>query len=101
MLNTSIGSIAAAFAFVNSAVTLPTVDLLSRDKVAPQNEVPRLIQYVQTFHPEDNDNGHLSLLPLLQEDTGITHVILAALHSTCTDGHQGNSNHVVARGVLL
>ena len=87
MLNTSIGSIAAAFAFINSAFTLPTVELLSRGNVSPKDAVPRLIQYVQTFHPENNDNGHLSLLPLLQEDTGITHVILAALHVNGPDGN--------------
>ena len=39
---------------------------------------PRLITYVQTFN--DQDNQPLSLLPLLNENTGITHVILASLH---------------------
>ena len=83
----SLGSIAAAFAFINSAFTLRTADLLSHAKDTPQNSVPRLIQYVQTFHPENNENGHLSLLPLLQQDTGITHMILAALH---INGPNGN-----------
>lgn len=87
MLNTSIGSIAAAFAFINSAFSLPTAELISRVNEAPQDEVPRLIQYVQNFHPENNDNGHLSLLPLLKQDTGITHVILAALHINGPDGN--------------
>ena len=80
MFNSSLGSIAALFAFINSAYTLPTSDLLSRGKVSPQDVVPRLIQYVQTFHPQDDEDGHLSLLPLIQQDTGVTHVILAALH---------------------
>ena len=83
----SLGPIAAAFAFINSAFTLPTADLLSLAKDTPQNPLPRLIQYVQTFHPENNNNGHLSLLPLLKEGTGITHVILAALH---INGPNGN-----------
>ena len=87
MLNTSFGTIAAAFAFINSAFTLPTADLVSSGKALPQTGgVPRLIQYVQTFHPENNENGHLSLLPLLSQKTGITHVILAALHINGPNG---------------
>ena len=39
---------------------------------------PRLVTYVQTFH--DKNNQPLSLLPLLNEKTGVTHVILASLH---------------------
>ncbi|KAK5119567.1 hypothetical protein LTR85_007395 [Meristemomyces frigidus] len=39
---------------------------------------PRLVNYVQTFH--DVAGNPLSLLPLLNENTGITHVNLAALH---------------------
>lgn len=83
----SLGPVAAAFAFINSAFTLPTTDLLLQIKDTPQDTVPRLIQYVQTFHPENDDKGHLSLLPLLEEGTGITHVILAALH---INGPNGN-----------
>lgn len=40
----------------------------------------RLVQYVQTFRDPDSTQGTLSLLPLLQEKTSATHVILAALH---------------------
>lgn len=39
---------------------------------------PRLVNYVQTFH--DTSGNPLSLLPLLNEKTSITHVNLAALH---------------------
>ncbi|OWY42794.1 cell division control protein 2 [Alternaria alternata] len=39
---------------------------------------PRLIVYHQTYH-DSNDNYH-SLLPLLTNNTGITHVIIAAIH---------------------
>jgi hypothetical protein len=87
MFNSSLGSIAAIFAFINSAYTLPTLDLISRGQGSSADTVPRLIQYVQTFHPQDDENGHLSLLPLIQNDTGITHVILAALH---INGPNGN-----------
>jgi len=34
--------------------------------------------YVQTF--TNPDGSQLSLLPLIQEKTGVTHIILAALH---------------------
>lgn len=86
MLNQSLASLAAAFAFMNAAYTLPTTDLLSRNKAVSTDTVPRLIQYVQTFHPENNDSGHLSLLPLLKKNTGITHVILAAFHINGPNG---------------
>ena len=40
--------------------------------------IPRLIVYVQTF--KTPDGKPLSLLPLLEHQTGITHVILASVH---------------------
>ncbi|TAQ87503.1 hypothetical protein B7494_g4166 [Chlorociboria aeruginascens] len=40
--------------------------------------VPRLMVYVQTFH--DVLGAPLSLLPLLNQETNITHIIIAALH---------------------
>jgi len=39
---------------------------------------PRLVAYIQTFH--DTAGNPLSLLPLLSEDTGVTHVYLSSLH---------------------
>lgn len=83
MFNASLVAIAAAFAFINSAATAPITDLLSR---GTESSVPRLIQYVQTFHPQDNEDGQLSLLPLIRRKTGITHVILAALHINGPNG---------------
>lgn len=39
---------------------------------------PRLVLYAQTHHnPEGNV---LSLLPLITQNTGVTHIIIAALH---------------------
>lgn len=93
MYNASFASLTGAFAFMNAALTHPTgliESLLKQPNHEPShqsNAVPRLIQYVQTFHPEDEENGHLSLLPLLSRDTGITHVILAALHINGPDGN--------------
>lgn len=46
----------------------------------------RLVQYVQTFRDPANPEGRLSLLPLLSEQTSVTHVILAALHVNQTPG---------------
>jgi hypothetical protein len=42
------------------------------------NTTPRNMVYVQTF--TNPDGSQLSLLPLIQEKTGVTHIILAALH---------------------
>ena len=47
-------------------------------KFLPRTEGPRLIVYAQTFH-DSADNYH-SLLPLLTNNTGVTHVIVAAIH---------------------
>ena len=58
---------------VSLASALPTV--LERRTAA---DAPRLVNYVQTFH--DVNNQPFSLLPLLNQKTGITHVNLAALH---------------------
>jgi cyclin-dependent kinase len=44
----------------------------------PPHEGPRLIVYAQTFH--DHDGNYHSLLPLLTNNTGITHVVVAAVH---------------------
>ncbi|OCL12738.1 glycoside hydrolase family 18 protein, partial [Glonium stellatum] len=39
---------------------------------------PRIICYHQTHHK--NDGQHISLRPLVSENTGVTHVIIAAIH---------------------
>lgn len=44
----------------------------------PRDQGPRVILYHQTFHP---DNGqYVSLLPLITNSTGVTHVVAAAIH---------------------
>jgi hypothetical protein len=47
---------------------------------------PRVIVYVQTFHVNGNDGENLSLLPLLTDNTGITHVIFAMTHLNSEPG---------------
>jgi hypothetical protein len=47
---------------------------------------PRLIMYVQTFHVDGDSNTPLSLLPLKDDKTGITHVIFAMTHLNSDPG---------------
>jgi len=47
-------------------------------KLLPPSQGPRLIVYHQTFH--DQAGNYHSLIPLLTSNTGITHVIIAAIH---------------------
>jgi hypothetical protein len=47
-------------------------------KLLPPHEGPRLIVYAQTFH--DDAGNYYSLLPLLTNNAGLTHVIVAAIH---------------------
>lgn len=42
-----------------------------------RNALPRIVCYQQTYYQNDE---YVSMLPLLEEKTGVTHVILAALH---------------------
>ncbi|KAH8917734.1 glycoside hydrolase family 18 protein [Atractiella rhizophila] len=68
--------------FLSSLLSLATlaaavpasVELLKR----VDTTVKRNIVFVQTFH--DTSGNPLSLLPLLNEGTGITHIILASVH---------------------
>jgi len=65
----------ASLAFQNAFVDiLPTKAL----PAVLTDLTPRLIVYVQTF--TDTAGQSLSLLPILEHDTKVTHVILAALH---------------------
>jgi hypothetical protein len=43
----------------------------------PISEGPRVIVYHQTIH---RDGKYVSLLPLITNQTGVTHVIVAAIH---------------------
>jgi hypothetical protein len=55
--------------------------------VAVTGPTPRLIVYVQTFHVNGNSNTTpLSLLPLKDDNTGITHVIFAMTHLNSAPG---------------
>jgi hypothetical protein len=54
--------------------------------VAATGSTPRLIVYVQTFHVNGDSNTPLSLLPLKDDNTGITHVIFAMTHLNSNPG---------------
>lgn len=59
--------------------SLPVFLTLGLSASIPKRQSSRhLVQYVQTFH--DSNGNPLSLLPLLNEGTRVTHVNLAALH---------------------
>lgn len=51
----------------------------------------KVVEYVQTFHTPSNQP--LSLLPLRDDNTGITHVNLAALHINGPGDITLNDNH--------
>lgn len=59
--------------------------IVTRD-VAGTGPTPRLIVYVQTFHVNGDNNTPLSLLPLRDTNTGITHVIFAMTHLNSAPG---------------
>ncbi|KAF2802507.1 glycoside hydrolase [Mytilinidion resinicola] len=44
----------------------------------PHHTGPRLVLYAQTHH--DGSGNPISLLPLITQNTGVTHVIVAAIH---------------------
>ena len=49
------------------------------DPITTSDHTPRIILYHQTHHKPNSDEP-VSLLPLLTHATGITHIIIAALH---------------------
>lgn len=60
-------------------------------KLLPPSTGPRLIVYHQTIHdPQGNCN---SLLPLLTNSTGVTHVIVAAIHLNDGPGNITLNDH--------
>jgi hypothetical protein len=63
----------------------------SPPKLLPTSTGPRLIVYHQTFH--DPDGNYHSLLPLLTNNTGITHVIIAAIHLNDGPGNITLNDH--------
>jgi hypothetical protein len=63
----------------------------SPPKLLPPSTGPRLVVYHQTIHdPQGNCN---SLLPLLTNNTGITHVIVAAIHLNDGPGNITLNDH--------
>ena len=63
--------------FFLPATALPAT-LQPRDTLQAYQKAPRLVSYVQTFRY--SDGSRVSLTPLLEQNTGVTHVNLAALH---------------------
>jgi hypothetical protein len=74
---------------VNSLILVPetSTDYLSTLVSIPAtpSSIPRLVIYVQTFTTPDNEP--LSLLPLLEHETKVTHIILAAIHLQSEPGN--------------
>lgn len=53
--------------------------------------LPRLVLYQQTHH--DRNDHPISLLPLLENNTGITHLYIAAIHLNDRPGDITLNNH--------
>lgn len=70
---------------------LPAVNTASLETSASSDSTPRNVIYVQTF--QYKNGTQLSLLPLLQQDTKVTHVILAALHINQNPGDITLNDH--------
>ena len=72
--------------------TLDIIDMASTSpKLLPPSSGPRLIVYHQTFH--DSQGAYHSLLPLLTNNTGITHIIVAAIHLNDGPGNITLNDH--------
>ena len=80
----SLVSLLALTAGIDALKAAPR-SIVSRD-VATTGPTPRLIVYVQTFHVNGDSNTPLSLLPLADDNTGITHVIFAMTHLNSDPG---------------
>jgi len=84
----------AIFAFTLTTYALPHSLLQTRadDEVSISAASPsRLVAYVQTFRSVNG--GPLSLLPLLQEKTGVTHILLSAVHLNEKPGDINLNDH--------
>jgi hypothetical protein len=83
---------------VSAVLSYPSSPLTSSAMTASMPELlppvtgPRLIVYHQTIH--DPRGNYHSLLPLLTNRTGITHVIVAAIHLNAEPGHITLNDHV-------
>lgn len=72
--------LSALLALTSTAWARPYSILQTRETInaATAAAPPRLVAYIQTFRSVDG--GPLSLLPLLNENTGVTHILLSAVH---------------------
>ena len=70
--------VAALLTLLPLSFAVPHIPFAPIVEKRADSPTPRLAVYVQTFHTPDGQP--LSLLPLLDNPTKITHVILAALH---------------------
>ena len=71
-------SILLAFTSTAWALPHPIVQRQEPNNAVAASAPPRLVAYIQTFRSVDG--GPLSLLPLLNEHTGVTHILLSAVH---------------------
>jgi len=74
-LSSQSGLLGASLSLQNAFVGLLPIKLPALE---PLGNAPRLVIYVQTF--TDTAGRPLSLLPLLEQDTKVTHVILGSIH---------------------
>ena len=84
----------AILALTSTTYALPHSLIISRqnnDAATSAAAPPRLVAYIQTFRSVDG--GPLSLLPLLQENTGVTHVLLSAVHLNEQPGDINLNDH--------
>lgn len=82
-----------AFASTTSALPHPIIQSRQDSNNAVTAAAPpRLVAYIQTF--KSVDGGPLSLLPLLNENTSVTHILLSAVHLNDQPGDITlNNNH--------
>lgn len=50
---------------------------MSSQQLLPLHQGPKVVVYHQTHH---RDGNPVSILPLITNQTGVTHVIIAAIH---------------------
>lgn len=72
------------FGLLGLAAALPSESSTALEKRADPYNPPRNVIYVQTFRT--TSGGKLSLLPLIQQKTQVTHIYLSALHINANPG---------------
>lgn len=80
-----------AFTATSWALPYPTSIMRAQGDESTAAAPPRLVAYIQTF--KDTNGGPLSLLPLLEENTGVTHVLLSAVHLNEQPGDINLNDH--------